>query len=438
MRKRKTVAAVIVSLSLASVLCPVAAIADDGRESLPDQEKENSVVEEGEWYSEETGTEENTVNSDGEDGLNEEAVCEFDVGQKEMSQEFEKYEPADDQVDSATVSSQNIVRLGGSTRYSTSKLLAEYGYSSATCAIIVSGEDNNWPDSIAAAGLSGVKNAPVIITPRTYLSSEASSAISSLGVSEVYIIGDEYAVSSAVQTSLANIVGSSRVHRISGSDRVETSVAIYKSVTFSSWGNPEDVWDVAGLKNWKTGIKRAAILVKGDSSADGFSAITLSRRHRYPIFLLPSDGSLPSSVRYELIEGQFDEIFVIGGGIPDETVALVERVADTPFRVYRLSGSDRYETSVAVTKQLGWELHSDYRNDVIAISGTGTVDGRSAAGIPGVVLLAGDSNGPASNLTSNYRDLHGSRQICGDKVVVVGDVYTLPKSVEQAFLDGMG
>jgi putative cell wall-binding protein len=327
------------------------------------------------------------------------------------------------------VTDLNLVRLGGNTRYATSELIAKYGRSTASTAVLISGLDENFPDGIAAAGMAGALNAVIISTDPTTLSPNASSALSSLGVSKVITLG---AVSATVRSQLA-ASGKTVVH-VAGATRYETAVAAYNYVSASLWGNPNGYRRPdypASATSWKTpGKKKIAILATGVSFPDGAAAASFAAYAHYPIFL--TDGeTLSTQVATALQQGGFDELVVIGSpsvisySVRQQAancvnpVTLTSMTANTKWWT-SLLGDTRCETAASVAWYSVIEGCSNSK--VVLSSSTACADSLAASNLRSPLLYIESGNQAAANYIYEYRASVSTVLVVGSLTVVPGPV----------------
>jgi putative cell wall-binding protein len=158
-------------------------------------------------------------------------------------------------------------RISGSDRYGTMqeivKAYAQYkawfannddvkGYAHFDIAVVASGE--NYPDALAANGLAGSLQAPVILTKKGALSSQAKSLLENMTVQTVFIMGGTNSVSQQVEDEIKAL--HIATVRVAGEDRQGTSLAAYKLID----GN----W-------YKNSGARDLIVATGSSYADALS-----------------------------------------------------------------------------------------------------------------------------------------------------------------------
>ena len=148
---------------------------------------------------------------------------------------------------------------------------------------------------------------------------------------------------------------------MSGSDRYETSTKISKT-------------------GWTSGAKNVVIVNGNEKNiVDGLSATPFASIKNAPV-LLSNNGKLPSSTISELKRLNPTNVYVIGGttSMPESVVKSIKN--NTNATVSRIGGKSRYETSLAIAKQI--DKIADV-NKVYISSGTGEVDALSIASVAG-------------------------------------------------------
>lgn len=216
----------------------------------------------------------------------------------------------------------SVHRISGSDRYSTAIDLSKKAFDEADTAVIASGQ--NFADALSGGALAAINKAPLLLVDNTSSTvDKVNKELRRLGVKKVYILGGKNSISVNTEMKISNDKDSDdksrTVERIDGSDRYETSYKIYKEVARSQSGKEE------------------VILVNGTEFADALSAGPLAAYTNRAIVL--TDGK-------NLVSGldkNNDKNIIIGG----------LSSMDSSFKGRRISGSDRYETSVKVAKELG-------------------------------------------------------------------------------------
>ena len=125
-----------------------------------------------------------------------------------------------------------VSRLGGADRYETARLVSTVSGTTPgsvggrRTALLATGD--KFADALAAGPAAFSSKLPVLLTPgapATTLSSQARTALQSLAIEHVIVLGGTQAVTSAVETEVLNArgTGSITITRLAGSDRTETA-----------------------------------------------------------------------------------------------------------------------------------------------------------------------------------------------------------------------
>ena len=231
-------------------------------------------------------------------------------------------------------------RLSGLDRYATAAATAEYAYTGVTVtqSIIASGE--NYADALTAAALSGAVTAPIFLTATDALPAVTAAAMARvMGTNKgIYVVGGESAVSAKVVTTLTGL--GYVVTRISGSNRYATAAAVAAKITSLA-----TVGSMNGLVT--------CVLASGQGYADALSAGPLAHSSIFPI-LLTEPNTLTAATSAAITATGCKQMMIVGG---ESTIsAAVATAADAlaGVSVIRLSGADRYATSVAIANK-AWE-----------------------------------------------------------------------------------
>ena len=311
-------------------------------------------------------------------------------------------------------------RLSGLDRYATAAAVAENAYASATKSIIVSGE--TYADALSASALSGAVSAPIFLTQASALPAVTAAAMARvMGANKtVYIIGGENAVGAGVATTLTGL--GYVVTRISGADRYATAAAVAAKVKTSA-----TIGSMNGIVT--------CILVSGQGYADGLAAGPLAAGNKMPV-LLTEPGTLTAATSAAITASGCKQMLIVGGTASVSAAVATAADALTGVSVTRVSGADRYATSVAVAELaykviglggLGWAsvqtivARGDSFADALAASqlaGTGT--NRTLLLTQADAIPAGASTLlTAKRATLNY-------------IFVIGGTSAIPADVAQA------
>ncbi|WP_347548755.1 cell wall-binding repeat-containing protein [Pseudalkalibacillus hwajinpoensis] len=121
--------------------------------------------------------------------------------------------------------------------------------------------------------------------------------------------------------------------RLAGNNRYETSVEISKE----GWKQSSDV----------------VVIGRGDLSVDALTGSVLAKKHNAPLLLTESDA-LPALVEAELDRLKPEKVYILGGQAAiSETVEKQLASKGYLADIERISGGNRYETSVAVANEVG-------------------------------------------------------------------------------------
>lgn len=207
-------------------------------------------------------------------------------------------------------------------------------------AIIASGQ--NWPDALAAAGLAGAYEAPLLLTRKDALPADVASRIQSLGVDRVFIVGGTAAVTDAVAGAIDAVVPgtSAAITRLSGATRYETSARVAVA-TLGAPGRP--AWD------------GTAFVATGGNFPDALAAGPLAAAKGIPLYLSNPTGIAASTITAMKSAG-VTKVYVLGGtaAVSDASVSALNSQGIALSD--RWAGANRYATAATVAEnslQLG-------------------------------------------------------------------------------------
>ncbi len=308
----------------------------------------------------------------------------------------------------AAPSGASVICLGGEDRYATVAKEALYAFPSATTAVVTSGV--GYADSIAAAGLAGALECPILLTNATYVPDVTLSALQSMGVSKIVLLGSETVANASVLNKL-KAFGS--IERVYGSDRYETQMAVYE------YGSKHSLW------NTDTVIVAAAI-----DFADALSAAPIAYALKAPTFFCDSSRTLPSK-QLQVLSNDFEVPNFLLIGSPTVTSTDCESFlkglsAKRGGTTVRLGGSNRYETSMAVAEYAVNNLGFSW-DGVAFASGQGPYDALGGGPVQGkeksVLLLADSSNATSVRvIKNNGGSVNSLLKFFGSTVVIPGNI----------------
>ncbi|MDN9634832.1 S-layer protein SlpA [Clostridioides difficile] len=225
---------------------------------------------------------------------------------------------------------------------------------------------------------------------------------------------------------------------VAGEDRIETAIELS-----SKYYNSDD--DNAITKDPVNNV----VLVGSQAVVDGLVASPLASEKRAPL-LLTSAGKLDSSVKAELKRVMdlksttgvnTSKKVYLAGGVNSISKDVENELKDMGLKVTRLSGDDRYETSLAIADEIGLD-----NDKAFVVGGTGLADAMSIAPVAsqlrnsnGELDLKGDAtpivvvDGKAKDINSEVKDFLDDSQ-----VDIIGGVNSVSKEVMEAIDDATG
>lgn len=234
-----------------------------------------------------------------------------------------------------------FTKLIGANRYETAIEVSKERFKDveANSVVIVGG--NSVIDGLSAAPLASSVNAPILLADKNGLSSntlaEIERACGKLYNKTVYIVGGESSVPASVKKQLMEKYPNVVVERLAGANRFDTSLSVAKKLKAENH------------------MKSSAFVVGGDGAADAMSiapvASNKSASMVSPVLVVPK-ASVSRDVRDFLGQADVKNIVAVGGGASISTQALkdLRAVASAPT-VDRISGSNRYDTNLAILKK---------------------------------------------------------------------------------------
>lgn len=291
----------------------------------------------------------------------------------------------------------DIIPIEGADRYGTAIRTSQVAFpKGADEAVICRGD--LWADVSGGSALAGAIDGPLLLTLPGELADGLIAELERLGVTHVYILGSERAISADVADDLAAALGGAdAVTRIGGTNRYATAGAVAERTV--------ELLDALGRYEGKV------LLATGESFPDAIAAGPLAARLSRPIVLTEPDA-LSDEASEALAAINAEDVRILGG-TGAVSAAAAGQVAMVPgvTNVARLQGADRYLTSIAiaeygVSEGLEW-------NGVAVAAGTNFPDALAGGVMQGrfnsVVLLSRPNALP----TPVYDVLHAHRTEIG-------------------------
>ncbi|SHN79463.1 cell wall-binding repeat-containing protein [Desulfitobacterium chlororespirans] len=186
--------------------------------------------------------------------------------------------------------------------------------------------------------------------------------------------------------------------RLAGSDRYRTAVA-------------------ASQEGWPTG-SNAVVITTGENYPDALSAAPLAGKYDAPLLLTARSGLSPETIN-ELKRLNPKNAYIVGG-IGVIPVAVEKQIAGLGISVKRFSGQDRYDTALAVAREVGTS------QGIFVTSGAAFADTLAVAPIAAAkgmpVLLV-----PKDELTPNLKSY--LTRLRNTSMIIVGSENEVSKTI---------
>jgi len=255
-------------------------------------------------------------------------------------------------------------RLAGANRFETAVEVSQKAFPAGANTVFVA-NGLNFPDALAAGPAAGYLGGSLLLTSPTALPDVVRDEIIRLEPDTIYIVGGTGAVSASVEAALDAIVipGPTQptVVRLSGPNRYLTGAAIV-----------DEVWDGVTVPE--------VFIATGRNYPDALSAGAVAAGEGIPVILVDgAQATVPAST-LALITALNPSQITIAGGTGAVSASIMNQL-NTVFvaaDVRRLAGSNRYETSAAISSDAYPTSES-----VIFATGANFPDALAAAALAG-------------------------------------------------------
>ncbi|ACL22482.1 Ig domain protein [Desulfitobacterium hafniense DCB-2] len=193
--------------------------------------------------------------------------------------------------------------------------------------------------------------------------------------------------------------------RVAGSDRYQTAIA-------------------ASQSGWPTG-SAAVVITTGENYPDALSAAPLAGKYDAPLLLTARTGLSPEAIT-ELKRLKPKNAYIVGGlGVIPSPVD--KQIAALGITVKRFAGKDRYDTALAVAREVGT------KEGIFVTSGLEFADTLAVAPIAAAkgmpILLV-----PKDEMTANLENYLG--RLRNTEIVIVGSEREVAKTIENKLPEG--
>ena len=289
-----------------------------------------------------------------------------------------------------------LVRYAGSDRYATAAAVSAASFEAGVShAFIATG--STFPDALAGAAAAAARNAPTLLVTASSIPGSTATELKRLKPGRIVILGGTGVVSSAVASALRSYTAGAVV-RIGGSDRYATAAAI-SAATF------------------EPGVS-VAYVATGANFPDALGGAAAAGRHGAPVLLV--GDRISAATEAELRRLAPARIIVLGGRSVVSTAVEEALWALTAGPVTRISGPDRYETSLAISRAT-----YESADTVYLATGVNFPDALAGAPLRGPLLLT-----PGDYLLPAVRS--EILRLGADRVIVLGSTGAIRQSTAYA------
>lgn len=262
---------------------------------------------------------------------------------------FDITTPASLTVD-AVMTAQTSTRTTGIDGIATA-LSATAAFDDGYCAMgdghpVVITTADSWADAVSAGPYAKSLDAPLLLIHKARVPSEVIAELERLDASEIIIVGNPTAITFTVEQDLRQ-AGYPIVRRLAGNDAFATSAAVAQEQF------------TRGLVNVDTDGKLQGVIVVGGSNGrtqapyDAMCAAPLAAAKGMPLVLVKKT-SVPEAVADFLAsaESTNTDVTLIGGEgvVSADLESQLTPATDPAVTLTRISGANRYATSVAVAQ----------------------------------------------------------------------------------------
>ncbi|AKN33455.1 cell wall-binding protein [Clostridium carboxidivorans P7] len=226
-----------------------------------------------------------------------------------------------------------VTRTSGTDRYATAASVAKENWKDGSQdVVLVSGE--GYADAVSASALAKKLNAPILLTSKDALSSDTQDALNQLKPKNVYVVGGEGSISTAVRDELKK--NNYSLVELGGSNRYETNAKVAQKLV-------------------DLGVKAdEVIMVGGEGFSDALSVAPVAAAKGQILLLGLNNADYMKSV-VDFVKNNNSKVTVVG----TENVinSSIYNQVNATSRVN--GGSDRFDTNLKVLSSFKDTLKMD-------------------------------------------------------------------------------
>ncbi|MBF4572658.1 cell wall-binding repeat-containing protein [Herbiconiux sp. VKM Ac-1786] len=220
-----------------------------------------------------------------------------------------------------------VDRLDGATRFDVAVAVADEAFP-GTAPVVYVATGTNYPDALSAGPAAVAKGGPLLPVLPDTVPEVVAAKIAALKPARIVIVGGTDSVRDSVRAALQQLVPDARVDRLAGADRYEAS----RSVVADAFS-----------------VEPHAYVATGGGFADALSAGGAAGSKGEPVVLVNGPAAAADAPTLELFQTLKSGSLTVAGGRFSVSEGVLDSLsAGVPATVTRVSGDDRYSTSVAL------------------------------------------------------------------------------------------
>ncbi|MBA4248580.1 MAG: hypothetical protein C0444_09860 [Microbacterium sp.] len=274
---------------------------------------------------------------------------------------WQRSDGSHDRIQASSFIDVTVERLAGASRYETAVEISSLLDPGVPVVYLATG--TNYPDALSAASAAARQGGPLLLTSPTSLPTVIRDELVRLDPALVVIVGGTGVVSAAVQADVEALLPSATIRRDAGANRYATSLEIAENA-------------------FPAGTTLTAYIATGANFPDALSASAAAGNAEIPVILVNGNGTGIDTATQTLLGTLGVEQVIIAGGTGVVNVAVenaLKALLGAP-NVTRLSGADRFATSVAIN-----DAAFDSADTVYLATGFGFADALAGAPLAGIV-----------------------------------------------------